>query len=191
MHYIVGLGNPGEKYEMTRHNAGRIVLATFLKAHDMPTPVISAKYSSLISEGDDIFLMFPETFMNKSGSAVAKIVTSAKKAKNLIVVYDDMDLPLGSIKISFGRSSGGHNGVESIIKTLKTKDFVRIRVGICPATPTGKLRKPKGEQKILDFLMGDFKTAELDILKKVSKKVAEAIDTIMDEGHVPAMNQFN
>jgi PTH1 family peptidyl-tRNA hydrolase len=191
MHYIVGLGNPGEKYEMTRHNAGRIVLATFLKAHDMPTPVISAKYSSLISEGDDIFLMFPETFMNKSGSAVAKIVTSAKKAKNLIVVYDDMDLPLGSIKISFGRSSGGHNGVESIIKTLKTKDFVRIRVGICPATPTGKLRKPKGEQKILDFLMGDFKTAELDILKKVSKKVAEAIDTIMDEGHVQAMNQFN
>lgn len=191
MHYIVGLGNPGEKYEMTRHNAGRIVLATFLKAHDMPTPVISAKYSSLISEGDDIFLMFPETFMNKSGAAVAKIVTSAKKAKNLIVVYDDMDLPLGSIKISFGRSSGGHNGVESIIKTLKTKDFVRIRVGICPATPTGKLRKPKGEQKILDFLMGDFKTAELDILKKVSKKVAEAIDTIMDEGHVQAMNQFN
>jgi PTH1 family peptidyl-tRNA hydrolase len=191
MHYIVGLGNPGAQYELTRHNAGRIVLASFLKTHDMPTPVISAKYSSLISEGDDIFLMFPETFMNKSGSAVAKIVTSAKKAKNLIVVYDDMDLPLGSIKISFGRSSGGHNGVESIIKTLKTKDFVRIRVGICPATPTGKLRKPKGEQKILDFLMGDFKTAELDILKKVSKKVAEAIDTIMDEGHVQAMNQFN
>ncbi len=191
MHYIVGLGNPGEKYEMTRHNAGRIVLAAFLKAHDMPAPVASAKYVSLISEGDDAFLMFPETFMNKSGSAVAKIVTSAKKAKNLVVVYDDMDLPLGSIKISFGRSSGGHNGVESIIKTLKTKDFVRIRVGICPATPTGKLRKPKGEQKILDFLMGDFKTAELDVLKKVSKKVAEAIDIIMDEGHVQAMNQFN
>ncbi len=191
MHYIVGLGNPGEKYEMTRHNAGRIVLAAFLKAHDMPAPVASAKYVSLISEADDAFLMFPETFMNKSGSAVAKIVTSAKKAKNLVVVYDDMDLPLGSIKISFGRSSGGHNGVESIIKTLKTKDFVRIRVGICPATPTGKLRKPKGEQKILDFLMGDFKTAELDVLKKVSKKITEAIDIIMAEGHVQAMNQFN
>lgn len=191
MHYIVGLGNPGEKYELTRHNAGRIALASFLKTHEMPTPVASSKYASLISESDDVFLMFPETFMNKSGSAVAKIVTSAKKAKNLIVVYDDVDLPLGSIKISFGRSSGGHNGVESIIKTLKTKDFVRIRVGICPATPTGKLRKPKGEQKMLDFLMGDFKSAELDVLRKVSKKITEALDIIIADGHVHAMNQFN
>ncbi|MBI4086563.1 aminoacyl-tRNA hydrolase [Candidatus Kaiserbacteria bacterium] len=195
MYWIVGLGNPGEEYEATRHNTGRIVLAYFLKKQHLPEPIESKKYASLVSEGDcggeDVFVLWPETYMNKSGSAVAKAISSAKKAKNLIVVYDDLDLPLGTMKISFGRGSGGHKGVESIIKALKTRDFIRIRVGIAPTTPSGKLKKPKDEEKIIDFLMGEFKKPEQEALKKISKQVGEAIETILTDGLQKAMNQFN
>jgi PTH1 family peptidyl-tRNA hydrolase len=195
MYWIVGLGNPGEEYEGTRHNTGRIVTRAFLKKHRLPEPVMSKKYVSLISEaevaGEKVLVLYPETYMNKSGSAVAKAVTSAKKAKNLVVVYDDLDLPLGAFKISFGRGSGGHKGVESIIKALKTKDFMRIRVGIAPTTPSGKPKKPKGEKATIEFLMSTFKKPEEEILKKVSKTIGEAIETILAEGLQKAMNQFN
>lgn len=194
MYWIVGLGNPGAEYEATRHNTGRIVSSHFLTQQRLPEPVASKKYASLMSEGEiereDVLVLWPETYMNKSGSAVAKAVTSAKKAKNLIVIYDDLDLPLGMFKISFGRGSGGHNGVESIIKALKTRDFARIRVGISPSTPKGKAKKPKGE-KVIDFLMSDFKKPELEILKKVSKRVTEVIETIITDGLPRAMNEFN
>jgi len=195
MHYIVGLGNPGAEYEGTRHNAGRITLAAFLRAHAFPELSASAKYASLITEGivedERILVLYPETFMNKSGSAVAKVITSVKKAERLIVVYDDIDLPLGVVKIAFGRSSGGHRGVESIIKMLKTKDFMRVRIGVAQTTPSGKLKKPKGEDAVVDFLLGEFKKSEQPILISVSKRVTEILDAILKEGRTPAMNRFN
>jgi len=129
--------------------------------------------------------------MNKSGLAAKKYVTSVKKAEKLIVVYDDMDLPLGSLKISFGRGSGGHRGIESLVRSLRTKNFIRIRVGIVPTTPTGKLKKPKGENKVLDFIMGEFKKPELEILKKVNKQAVQVIEVLVTEGREKAMNQFN
>ena len=195
MYYIVGLGNPDAEHEGTRHNAGRVVLAHFLRQHGLSEMVRSKKYASRVSdgvvEGERVLVLYPETYMNKSGSAVTKAVTSAKKAEKLIVVHDDLDLPLGAMRISFSRGSGGHKGLESIIRAIKTRDFARVRLGIAPTTPTGRLRKPKGEEKTVAFLLSDFKKPELAILKKISKRVSEAVETIIAEDVERAMNQYN
>lgn len=174
MKYIVGLGNPGTEYEKTRHNTGRIIIS-----------FIEDKIETKVK-----FVM-PDSFMNNSGKVVAPLIKSKKDLADLVVIYDDIDLPLGKMKISFNRSSGGHNGVGSIIKHLKTEEFVRIRVGICPTTPTGKLKKPKGEEAILKFLLGEFKKEEISELKKLSKKIAEAIDTFYADGLGKAMSLYN
>ncbi|MFC1733967.1 aminoacyl-tRNA hydrolase, partial [candidate division KSB1 bacterium] len=149
---IVGLGNPGEEYKTTRHNAGRILLERFRKKNDFPEWTEEKKHGKkvefLISKGKvgkhAVTLILPELFMNKSGASIKSLVassagggTSKKKAEQLVVVYDDVDLGFSDHKISFGRGSGGHNGIESIIKSIKTKDFVRVRVGISPTTPGG------------------------------------------------------
>ncbi len=173
MHIVVGLGNPGEEYSKTRHNTGRMT-GDFLREK-----ISGAK------------VLVPDTFMNKSGGFVAKYVKSKKATEKLIVIYDDLDLPLGTMKISFNRSSGGHRGVESIIRALKTEAFIRIRIGISPTTPTGKLKKPKGEEAVEKHILSDFKKPELEVLKKVFKKVAEAVETIVEEGLQTAMTKFN
>jgi PTH1 family peptidyl-tRNA hydrolase len=196
MKYIlVGLGNPGPEYENTRHNTGRIVLAHALKKFGFDTLEKSKKYNALSGKGEiggtDVLVLEPETYMNKSGASVKEAVKSPKDAERTIVVYDDMDLPLGTFRIAFNRGSGGHNGLESIIKALKTREFVRIRVGVSPTTPGGKLKKPSGEEKVIDFLMGKFKPAEAEEIKKVSKKITEAIETIIVEGREKAMGEFN
>ncbi len=174
MHYIVGLGNPGEEYELTRHNTGRLALADFVKR----------------GEKKNIKLIFPDTFMNKSGLALKPIITSKNKAKNLIVVHDDLDLPLGRFKIVFGRDSAGHKGVESVIKNIKTKDFIRIRVGTSPTTPAGKIKKPEAK-KVIAHIIGKFKPVELKIVSKISKKITSAIETIIKEGLQKAMSLYN
>ncbi|MEK7208704.1 MAG: aminoacyl-tRNA hydrolase [Patescibacteria group bacterium] len=172
---IFGLGNPGAAYENTRHNTGaRLVTAL---ADQKPKKKAT--------------LLLPMTFMNKSGEAVAKVIKSKKAAENLVVVHDDLDLPLGKFKISFGRSSGGHRGVESIIKKLKTQNFIRLRVGIAPTTPSGKLKKPVGEKVVVDFILGKFKPAEELKLKKLTPKLIETLDAILIDGWPLAMNRFN
>ena len=195
MRYIVGLGNPDAEHEGTRHNAARIVLAHFLRLHGFPEMVLSKKYASRVSEGvvegELALVLYPETYMNKSGSAVAKVVTSAKKAEKLVVAHDDLDLPLGALRISFGRGSGGHKGLESIIRALKTRDFARVRICIAPTTPSGRPKKTKDEDKIVQFLLSDFKKPELAILKKVSRQVGDALTTIIIHGVEKAMNRFN
>lgn len=174
MYYIVGLGNPGEEYEFTRHNTGRLTLADFVKRGDKK----------------NIKLIFPDTFMNKSGLVLKPIITSKQKAKNLIVVHDDLDLPLGKFKISFGSGSAGHRGVESVIKNIKTKDFIRIRVGISSITPAGKIKKPLAK-KVVEHILGKFKPKELLVIKKLSKKITLAIETIIKEGLQKAMSLYN
>jgi peptidyl-tRNA hydrolase, PTH1 family len=175
MKIVAGLGNPGEEYENTRHNAGRILVSILEKK---------------ITESKIKFIK-PDTFMNNSGKVIAPLIKTQKDLKNLIVVYDDIDLPLGKIKISFDRSSGGHNGLGSIIKSLKSQEFVRIRIGVAPSTPSGKIRKPKGEKAVLNFLLGEFKKPELEKLKKQSKTIAEAIEMICTEGKDKAMSIYN
>ncbi|MSR87557.1 MAG: peptidyl-tRNA hydrolase [Candidatus Zambryskibacteria bacterium] len=173
MYIVVGLGNPSSQYSHTRHNTGRMA-------------------ANLIEEKiDGVKVFTPDTFMNKTGPAVAKVVKSKKAAEKLIVIYDDLDLPLGLMKISYNRSSGGHRGVESIIKALKTEAFIRIRIGISPVTPSGKLKKPKGEKDVEKHILSDFKKPETEILKKVFRSVVTAVETIKDSGLAPAMTEFN
>ena len=192
---IVGLGNPGKEYEGTRHNAGRIILEKITKANDFSEWKDDMKLKSFRSKGElsgeKVEFLLPNTFMNNSGVAVCQIIDNPKKLKNLVVVYDDMDLPVGSLKISFNRSSGGHNGLESVIKKVKSREFVRVRIGVCPVTPTGKFKKPKGEEAVLKFLLGVFKEDELKIIKNQSKKVSEIINMLSSEGKDKAMTLFN
>jgi PTH1 family peptidyl-tRNA hydrolase len=239
MYYIVGLGNPGEEYLLSRHNAGWIVLAPFLKdfcdVKKIDQLDINKKLNALVCEEkikkEKFQIILPETFMNKSGASLkplaSKIVKSTRlpspagsanggqkkvkikgkikaqlRADNLIVIHDDIDLPLGKFKISVGKSSGGHKGVESVIKAVKTKNFIRIRVGVSPATLSrqtgrmGKVKKPKGTpaergKKFMDFIIGNFKPKELDEIKKVSKKIKMALETIIMEGVGKAQSVSN
>ena len=192
---IVGLGNPGEEYTNTRHNTGRIVLEVIRTTYRFPDWEKSDKYKALVSEGkikkEKVMLVEPETFMNKSGAAVKPLVTSKKKAESLLVIHDDLDIPIGSAKMSFNKSSGGHRGVESVIKAIKTEMFTRIRVGISPATLSGKLKKPRGEKAVEATILGEFKKSEMDALKKVLKKTTDVIFTLVTFGLEKAMSEFN
>ncbi len=192
---IVGLGNPGDEYEETRHNTGRIILGLISKANDFGDWRDDMKLKSNRTkgevEGEKFDFLTPNTFMNNSGVDVAQIIDDKKKKKNLVVIYDDIDLPLGSLKISFNRSSGGHNGLESVIKKVKSSEFVRIRIGVSPSTPTGKTKKPKGEEAVLKFLLGKFKEEELKEIKKISRKVAEILVVLSKDGKDKAMSIFN
>lgn len=136
-------------------------------------------------------LVLPDTFMNRSGSAAGHYIKNKKGAGNLIVIHDELDMPLGTMKISYGRSSGGHNGVESIIKALKTNEFVRIRIGVSKKSARGIALKPKGESNVVKFILAKFSSDDSALLKKVYKRVVEAVEVIVADGRQAAMNQFN
>lgn len=193
---FVGLGNPGEEYKNSRHNTGRIVLEYVGKRNNFPAFEKDKKLNALVSCGKfgkkKVRMILPETFMNKSGVSVKKLITSVKKAERLVVVYDDLDLPLGTFKISFGRGSGGHNGLDSVAKHVQTKNFIRVRVGVSPAVRGKSLvRKPKGEDKVLDFIMGPFTKKEHEMVEHVSRDISNALEVIVTEGKDRAMNTFN
>ena len=190
---IVGLGNPGEKYVNTRHNAGEVVLrrlAKYFEADDFVTHKHAEIALGKIGKEKTSFV-FPTTFMNDSGKAVKPLVTSKKDLAKLIVIQDELDLPVGRMKCSFGKNSGGHRGIESIIQTLKSKEFFRVRVGISPGTPSGKLKKPSGEKAVLSLILGKFKPSEETILAKQSKKVAETLEILATKGKEAAMSFGN
>ena len=196
---IAGLGNPGEEYENTRHNTGRIILGRFAKKFNgefKEKTAIKALVADVeigpANNGEKVLLVEPNNFMNRSGASIAPLVTSAKKAEKLIVIHDDLDLPLGSFKITFNRGSGGHRGVESIIRAVKTEAFTRIKVGISPVTPGGKLKKPKGPGTVEKHIIGLYKKNELEtITKKVAPDIISALEIIVLEGREKAMGEFN
>ncbi len=192
---IVGLGNPGEEYEHTRHNTGRILVEDFARRMKCDAFEHDKKANADTVTGkvkrEAFTLVLPDTFMNKSGNAVARYVKSKKAAEQLVVIHDDLDLPLGRIKLSFNRGSGGHRGVESIVRALKTEAFVRLRVGISKDAGKGRVKKPVGEDAVGDFILGAFKPAEEKEFKKVSKLVSEVLEFIVEEGHQAAMQEFN
>ncbi len=192
---IVGLGNPGQEYESTRHNTGRICVDAFAKKNEFNDFAFDKKVKGLVADGkigkNKVTLLEPETFMNNSGNAVKYFVKTKKDALGLVVVHDDLDLPLGRFKISFNKTSGGHRGVESIIKAVKTTEFVRVRVGISKATASGKIKKPTGEKDVLDFIIGKFTKNDFEEMKKVAKDVSDALKMIIEEGKDKAMGEFN
>jgi PTH1 family peptidyl-tRNA hydrolase len=192
---IVGLGNPGSEYSKSRHNTGRIILETIADKFDFSLWKNESKYKLERSKGDingrKFDFILPNTFMNNSGNTVAVFIKDKKKLRDLVVIYDDIDLPFGSYKISFNKSSGGHKGLESIIKKVKSKEFVRIRVGISSKTSKGRAKKPKGEEAVLKYLLGNFKEDELKELKKISKEIALVLELISKEGKDKAMSVYN
>jgi PTH1 family peptidyl-tRNA hydrolase len=205
MNYIVGLGNPDAQYEGTRHNVGRESVLAFAKKNNFTEFVFDKKINALISEGileyipegkktkkkEEVILILPETYMNKSGLSLKKIISNAKKAELLTVVYDDLDLGLGTVKMNFDKGSGGHKGVESVIKSLKTTKFNRIRIGISPIVGKGKIKKPSGEEKVVKHVLGKFSPTEQPTIKKVLKTVIEGLGNVVTIGRLKTMNSFN
>jgi len=195
---IVGLGNPGAEYENTRHNVGRIVLEAIKKEFAKGGEgefKFNKKINAQVATGkiwkEKVQFIEPDTFMNNSGKAIGSLVKSAKAAERLVVIYDDFNLPLGRMKISFNRSSGGHNGLESIIKAVKTEGFVRFRIGTAPEKANGDAKVPHGDDKVLKFILGPLKDDEIKELKKVNKKAVEAVEMLVKEGREKAMSVYN
>lgn len=170
---LVGLGNPEKAYDGTRHNIGRDFVAALKDTLPKKPKVLDLN-----------------VYMNQSGGPIKKAVPSKKAAERLIVVHDELDLPLGRVKISFGASAGGHNGVKSIEKALKTREYVRVRVGISGSTPSGKLKRPAPE-KLADFVLAKFRAPEAAKLKKAKKLVQEALELILTEGVERAQTEIN
>lgn len=159
---IVGLGNPGKRYKNTRHNVGFQAVDEFARENDFPEFKLSKKFNALVSEEENIVLVKPQTFMNESGKAVKALLKNTRKTV-LVVIHDDIDLPLGKIRISENRGSAGHKGVESIIKEIGTKDFTRFRIGV-----SSKTGKPKDVEK---YVLQKFNKGEEEIIKQVIQEI--------------------
>ena len=185
MFLVVGLGNPGEKYEKTRHNAGFIVLDEILGNDDWELGKNSKALYTSESIGEELVeYIKPQTFMNESGVSVRYAKDKHEITdENIIIMYDDIDLPIGKVKISHDRGNGGHNGIRSIEQHLGTTNFTRIRIGISGELEGGKVIKPN--------VLGVFSKADLDTIKKLSVTTKDIIKTIVVEGREAAMNKFN
>lgn len=188
----MGLGNPGSEYAKTRHNAGRMAVELLAKQEDFDEfafkKAANASVVQGVLDGEKVTLVLPETYMNHSGKSAPSFVKSVKAAQGLLVVRDDLDMPLGAIKMTmYGRGSGGHKGVESVMRALRTKEFAQLKIGISGATPKGRVRKPVGDEKVAKHVVGKWKPAEEALLKKTLKKAALAIRLFATNGIEKAM----
>ena len=184
MYIIVGLGNPGKKYEQTRHNLGFITIDQLAEKHGIR--VSRLKHKALIGEGmignEKVVLVKPQTYMNLSGESVRDIMHFYKQEpEKLIVIYDDFDIPAGSIRIRKFGSAGTHNGMKSVIYQLASDRFPRIRIG------TGK--DTKGD--LINFVTGGFSKEEVPVMEEAVLHAVAAIETILESGIDIAMNQYN
>ena len=185
MRLIAGLGNPESRYEGTRHNVGFDALRQL--ANDCGIALdgkkMKAVYGRGVIGGEKVILSMPQTYMNLSGESVREMADYFKlKPEDIIVIFDDIDLPVGQLRIRHGGSAGGHNGIKSIISCLGSDAFVRVRIG------TGA--KPKGWD-LADYVLGHFDAAERKLIDDAAERAAEAVKVIIEEGIEPAMNQFN
>lgn len=189
---IVGLGNPGEKYIGVRHNLGFDIVEDFVaKKFDRTDWLFDKNLKSEILKKDNLLFAKPQTFMNNSGMAVKLIVSVFNiKPEDIIVIYDELDLPLGKIKVRLGGAAAGHHGVESIINSLSTDKFIRVRLGI------GNLRTQSGERKgqsvsAEKFVLEPFMHSEKPQLKHMLKQATKALQILLEEGLEKAQTQFN
>jgi PTH1 family peptidyl-tRNA hydrolase len=183
---IVGLGNPGIEYQFTPHNLGFLVVDRVASEHRVEIRNRQCRaLTARIQVGDEpVLLAKPETYMNLSGLSVGELVAEyeLKPEADLIVIQDELDFPLGTLRIHTRRSSAGHNGIESIIGALGTQDFLRIRMGVAPE------RKVEDGEK---YLLSPFRKAELAVVDGMLDLAADAVKAILTEGAAAAMNRFN
>jgi len=185
MKIVIGLGNPGRKYERTRHNAG--FLAVDELARGLRFDLTQEKYHALVGRGQvgggDALMVKPQTFMNESGRAVAAALRYTGSAvADLIVVHDELDLPLGTVRIKTGGGHGGHNGLRSIIEHTGTPEFVRVRVGIG--------RPPVGRDAA-EYVLNPFLPAERQAAEDAITRAADAVKAVLEDGLTRAMNAYN
>ena len=185
MKLIVGLGNPGKQYDKTRHNIGFEVIDTL--SERLGIPLNQSKHKGLYGvghvRGEKVYLLKPLTYMNLSGESVRAVMDYYDiDLKDLIVIYDDLDLPVGKIRLRQKGSAGGHNGIKSIIAHVGSQEFNRIRVGI---------NRPSDGTSITNYVLGRFTAEEQEILRDVVVKCSEACESAFDQPFLQVMNQFN
>lgn len=183
MKLIIGLGNPGRQYQGTRHNIGFSTIDILARRHRIH--VRSRRSKSLVGEGiiasEEVVLSKPLTFVNLSGQAVGGLVRRYKlDMKDVLVICDDVNLPLGRLRIRTSGSAGGHKGLKSVIHSLGTEDFVRIRIGI--GSPAGHM---------VDHVLSRFQRNEREAVRHAIERAADSVETYLVSGIEQAMNQFN
>ena len=185
---VIGLGNPGKKYENTRHNIGFVVLDEFAQKEELSFDERSPLLAMIVQVRENLVLAKSTTFMNESGKAAEKIMRNFDTS--IIVVHDDIDIPIGEVKCSFGRGSGDHNGVQSIINALGHKEFGRIRIGVRPVHEEllPRIAPPDGYEK---FLLSDFAPMEEELKKKGIAKALEIIAELPEKTFSEIMSQYN
>ncbi|MBD3208115.1 MAG: aminoacyl-tRNA hydrolase [Candidatus Nealsonbacteria bacterium] len=198
MKLIAGLGNPGVKYKSTRHNTGFMVVEAFRKEKELPPFKARGSFAFPTTQGfvnkEKVLLVKPAqtgtrpTYMNESGKAIAALKNYYKtKNEDIVVIHDDADIELGGIRIVKNKGAAGHKGVRSVIQSLGTKDFIRLRVGIRPQEETASLNK-KGLE---EFVLKRFTKKEKTLIKESVQECVSALDILIKEGLEKTMNKFN
>lgn len=185
MRIVVGLGNPGKAYALTRHNFGFLVVDSFVDKHGLAftRQKFKAKIASGVAQGEQVLLAKPQTFMNLSGDAVGPLVRFYNlPLSHVLLVYDDIDLPFGTLRLRPAGTSGGHKGVQSVINALGAQEIPRLRLGIKRGDITGDVR---------EYVLQRFSDEELAELPHLRKKACDAIDAVITGPIEKAMNEFN
>lgn len=181
MKLIVGLGNPDKEYDKTRHNVGFMVIDNYLGSVNWSNK-FNALYCEKVINGEKIIFVKPLTYMNNSGNAVGEFVRYFNiDNKDILVIQDDLDLNVGDYKLKMHSSSGGHNGIKSIIASLGNQDFPRLKVGI------GSVKK----DEVIDYVLGKFSKSELEVLNELFNTFDKIINSFINEGIDKTMNVYN
>ena len=192
MKLIIGLGNPGRNYALNRHNLGFQCVNFIAKKHSIPVKQIQcqSKIGKGMIAGTEIILAKPRTYVNNSGDAVAALMKKHHvSVEDIVIIYDDLDLPSGKIRIRPGGNSGGHKGIKSIISVLGHRDFCRIKIGI--GRPVADEEDEIEESDIVDYVLSDFSSGEQEKIYTALKIAAEAVECIITDGVTAAMNKYN
>jgi PTH1 family peptidyl-tRNA hydrolase len=192
MKIIVGLGNPGSHYRLNRHNIGFRCIDYIADKFSIPIGKRLCKSDTGQGSiaGCDVLLARPRTYVNLSGEAISCLLDKFHaKPADLIVIHDDLDLPVGRIRLRLGGKSGGHRGIRSTIDCIGSPDFNRVRLGI--SRPANSGSRHGDEDEIVDYVLGDFPADEADIIKTAVANVAEAVECLLADGLEATMNRFN
>jgi len=184
---IAGLGNPGQKYTHTRHNIGFLILDHIARSLNLDFKIKSSLYEAIEdSLGQNQFILLkPMTYMNRSGGAILKFMADFKsEISDILIVVDDFNLPLGSIRVRTGGTDGGHNGIADIIEKFGTDEFPRMRIGIGPEEPLSK-------EEYIDFVLGNFTDSEMEIITRLMPFYQQCVESFITEDILSTMNKFN